>query len=649
MDIHKHLGWLGMALLALAFVACEDGSDDDDDSALDEDEGAMFLDEALEGCVREHLGLDADAEFVPDDMGGLAHLDCPDLAIADIKGLEYLTGLQTLTLWENEVADISPLAGLTSLTWLQLGHNDIRDLAPLAGLTKLQRLGLAVNDVTDLTPLAGLDQLVWLNVDRNELLGNTLSALCDLDALTWVTVEHNYIEDLDALDCLGDADVFHDYQDDPENRSSEADPFSSFVPVDGTGVGTLIPVAAEDGSLSLSWQMDDQRVDVIQEFAGELRVLDGTVVHHTDRFEREIGSFTAAGWELCSGAFAGVCDLAIGRKVGGGSVLADARPVVTAALSYAPAGGGDGRDAEYGAVDEAMMDYVFASPNQFDAGSCIFMATTGCMEVLMNQHADPGTIDYLGDTDLSERFLMTAYNAVPDARVEYFLTDLVHAYNYLGGSMLDRDYPFQAGYIEDTFNGVVESGPMDPDAYFSAYYSWLDLRPEGWEEMMVETPRAARTVIFVDPDRDQNSYWAVALGDDEVVEQIKYELRTKRAPVMVVYNHYLYWHADIIVGYDDTVETNGCPMVEATLDYFEQQNATSYVNQIESHIDDLGGCTNQGIFYVRDSIYDGTDDEPMYEYSEEHGYMQPYSRRIIERSYNWVKFLGNHAYSIHRW
>ena len=195
----------------------------------------------------------------------------------------------------------------------------------------------------------------------------------------------------------------------------------------------------------------------------------------------------------------------------------------------------------------------------------------------------------------------------------------------------------------------VESGPMDPDAYFSAYYSWLDLRPEGWEEMMVETPRAARTVILVDPDRDQNSYWAVALGDDEVVEQIKYELRTKRAPVMVVYNHYLYWHADIIVGYDDTRETNGCPMVEASLDYFDQQGATSYVNQIESHIDELGGCTNQGIFYVRDSIYDGTDDEPMYEYSEEHGYMQPYSRRIIERSYNWVKFLGNHAYSIHRW
>jgi hypothetical protein len=649
MDMHKHWGWLGMALLALAFVACDEGSDDDDDSALDEEDGAMFVDEALQGCVREHLGLESDHELVPGDVGALAHLDCPDDAIADLKGLEHFTGLQTLTLWENDVTDITPLADLTSLTWLQLGHNDIRDLSPLAGLTQLQRLGLAVNDVTDVSPLAGLDQLVWLNLDRNDLLDNTLGALCDLDALTWVTVEHNYIDELDELDCLGDADVFHDYQDDPEDRSSEANPLSAIAPVNGNGAGTLVPVATDDGRLSLSWQMADQRVDVIPEFAGELAVVEGAVFHHTASFVREIGSLTASGWELCSGPHAGVCDLAIGRKVSGDSVLADARPVVTATLSYAPAGGGDGRDAEYGAVDEGMLDYVFASPNQFDAGSCIFMATTGCMEVLMNQHTDLDAVDYMGDTDLSERFLMTAYNAVPDARVDYFLTDLIHSYNYLGGSMLDRDYPFQAGYIEDTFNGVVESGPMDPDAYFSAYYSWLDLRPDGWEDMMVETPRAARTVIFVDPDRDQNSYWAVALGDDEIVEQIKYELRTKRAPVMVVYNHYLYWHADIIVGYDDTVDTNGCPMVEASLDYFEQQGATSYVNAIENHIDDLGGCTDQGIFYVRDSIYDGTDDEPMYEYSVDHGYSQPYSRRIIERSYNWVKFLGNHAYSIHRW
>ena len=31
----------------------------------------------------------------------------------------------------------------------------------------------------------------------------------------------------------------------------------------------------------------------------------------------------------------------------------------------------------------------------------------------------------------------------------------------------------------------------------------------------------------------------------------KHELDTKHAPVILIYNHYLYWHANVIVGYDD--------------------------------------------------------------------------------------------------
>ena len=134
--------------------------------------------------------------------------------------------------------------------------------------------------------------------------------------------------------------------------------------------------------------------------------------------------------------------------------------------------------------------------------------------------------------------------------------------------------------------------------------------------------------------------------DDEDVEKIKYMLRTRRAPVVVIYNHYLYWHADIIVGYDDTVETSGCPMVDASMDYFDQQGSSAYTRKIENHMDDIGDCTSQGIFYVRDSIYEGTSEELDYQYSA--GFTEKYSERIIERSYNWVKYLGNHAYAIHR-
>ena len=136
--------------------------------------------------------------------------------------------------------------------------------------------------------------------------------------------------------------------------------------------------------------------------------------------------------------------------------------------------------------------------------------------------------------------------------------------------------------------------------------------------------------------------------DETTVEQIKYELRTKNAPVIIVYNHYLYWHADIIVGYDDTVETNGCPMVNDMLTVFAGEGAHSYVTKIEDHMDEIGGCTDMGIFYVRDSIYPGGGEELIYNYGGPYPYSKKYSKRIIERTYNWVKFLSNHAYAIYR-
>jgi hypothetical protein len=188
----------------------------------------------------------------------------------------------------------------------------------------------------------------------------------------------------------------------------------------------------------------------------------------------------------------------------------------------------------------------------------------------------------------------------------------------------------------------------DEGAALSCYYNWIDDLPAGWEANVTPTPEVERSVIFVDPERDDSSIWALALMDDDHVERIKNELRTRNAPVIVIYNHYLYWHANLIVGFNDNVETGGCPMVEDSVDYFEEKGFTSYANAIRAHQDALGGCTTRGVFLVRDSIYDGTTEEPYYLYSEEINVADRYSKRIIELDYNWVKFLGNHAYVVHR-
>jgi len=301
-----------------------------------------------------------------------------------------------------------------------------------------------------------------------------------------------------------------------------------------------------------------------------------------------------------------------------------------------------------GSEDTDLLPYVLASPNQLDAGTCLFMSNTGAMEILMNQRTAQDKIKYKGATDLSERYLINASDYVPSTVKRYTITDLIYAYENLGGSLLDKDYNFTAGYVKKTSGGVTEADPGDDGAYFSCYYNWLNKLPSNWKSMLVKTPKAERTTIFVDPLKNKNSVWNVGLANDDIVARIKWELRTKNAPVIVVYNHYLYWHADIVVGYDDNVDTVQCPMVTSTLKYFSEKGAQTYIDKINKHMAQNGGCSGKGLFYVRDSIYDGGDEEQTYLYSDKYQFSKKYSKRIIKRSYDWVKYLSNHAYTVHR-
>ncbi len=654
---HLKLLFLLFATLSQALLDCRGEPED----------AFVIEDAAFEQCVRDTLSR-PDGELEEADVSGIVHLDCPDRGISNLAGLEYFAGLETLTLWENQIEDLSALSTLTRLHDLQLGNNDITDLAPLSGLVDLTSLGLGQNRIDDVTALSDLLHLRWLNLDGNDLADGDLVALCDLKALSWLTVEHNHLGGITDLDCLADyTTIYWEFQDLIVGYAESA---STQDPYGPEAIGAVEPLeggllwADEDGAgeVAFTYHVGERALPVIPEFSGTVELRGDVLVLHRGPSEIAIGVAGDDGVQLCRGTFADTCSAALGLKADGTAhpeLGAAAPPVVTLALTVRPARGpqfvetddsfmlmdvdGDGYGLEYYTPDP----YILASPNQFEAGSCLFMANTGAMEILMNQHADLDTIAYKGDTDLSERFLMNASNYVPRYNFNWFLTDLIYTYNALGGSMLDRDYPFIADYIKDTYGGVQLSTPDDPDAYLSCRASWIDQLPAGWQDQLTPTPSVERTVIYGDPARDGGSKWRVGLMDHDHVEAIKHELRTKRAPVIIVYNHFLYWHAVIIVGYDDTAESGGCPLVDESLSYFQQQGAEFVVNPIEGHMDDLGGCVDHGIFYVRDSIYAG-DNEPMYSYSDTYGFNEPMAERIIRRTYNWVLYLSNHAFSVHR-
>lgn len=661
----RYLRWTGfLAAAAVAASACvmeEDGGKKKKGGTIQSLVG--FEDIALESCVREHLGI-FEGQLQPADLERVVHLECQDRGITSIKGLNNLKSLATLSLWENEIDDLSPLAELTGLTELQLGNNLISDLTPLSGLTALQRLGLSINDIVDLTPLSGLTEIRFLNVDLNHLVD--ITPIAALPYLEWLTVDHNPLgADNPVVNDLRNnkgVDVYADYTDEaPVGKTHPGLPdLGNYAAVGHELVraSELLGEITADGTVKLSVISGGHRYPLITEFGNRLFDDQGVIFYRAPEGSVAVGAWTSDGPQICKGDYADVCSFSIGAKAAPHELSPQARssaPVFTAALTltaHNPLDRYRDGEVEYGQINTAIMDYVLATPNQYDAGSCVFMATTGAMEVLMNQHVPFESIQYGGDTDLSERYLMTSFDNVPMTNMRYWLLDLLYAYNFNGGSLLDRDFPFMMG-CQTASGQPVSCSSASAEYLDAAHPNWppsnggSSVLPDNWQDMLVTTPPGQRTSLYTH-ERDDEAIWRVAVMDDSVIDKIKYSLRTQKAPVLIIFNYYLYWHANMIVGYDDTATLGGCPMVESSISYFRQQGRDMYANKIEARMEENGGCWDNGVFYVRDSIYDGGADEEIYNYGGDADRSDKYSKRIKEHSYNWVRYLANHAFVIYR-
>ena len=101
----------------------------------------------------------------------LESLDLQSNGIRDLShiGLDRLTNLTSLGLWNNYITDVSALAGLTNLAFLTLGRNHISDISPLSGLTNLWSLWLDGNQISDISVLHSMDNLQHLSIQGNPL------------------------------------------------------------------------------------------------------------------------------------------------------------------------------------------------------------------------------------------------------------------------------------------------------------------------------------------------------------------------------------------------------------------------------------------------------------------------------------------------
>ncbi len=320
-----------------------------------------------------------------------------------------------------------------------------------------------------------------------------------------------------------------------------------------------------------------------------------------------------------------------------------------------------------GGFDE-LVPFVLASPDQDEAGSCLYMATTGIAEWWLARLNPKVSRSPDGPIDLSERYLMNVAGVdenethLPDWR-----TDSIYLFNNAASkSVLNSSYRFTKGWYKGTSygNNLEPAKPHENGAEYGTNYNWIsELQTIKGGEVVL--PHFKREVVFADPEHNQ---WNIGVAPENIVDTVKKKLATSKAPVLVIYNHNSYWHTVYLIGYNDEIDNGNCSytqrfrqnistriaeLEQAARDAKTDAEREAYLvrakrsheaqQKIENTYTRHGGCTSsKGVFYIRDSIYPD-EKGPIYDYDPaNNGEESPYSKKIVFKEYDWLYYFANH-------
>ncbi len=319
----------------------------------------------------------------------------------------------------------------------------------------------------------------------------------------------------------------------------------------------------------------------------------------------------------------------------------------------------------------SLVPYVIQSPDQEDAGSCLYMSLTGIAEWWLAKLYPSASRAHDGPIDLSERYMMNiAGGDEATSPVANWKTDSIDLYNKTGYAVLNSSYRFTKGwFMKDAEGNPKPVAANTEGAEFSAMYNWIDQSATvNAPTAYVALPHFEHEVLFADPASDQ---WGTAVMPSNIVDEVKAKLREREAPVNIIYNHFGYWHSVYIIGYDDSAPTNDCKFVTSFDNYMGGQ-VKEMRAQAEKEADPAkkqklidraakfekagtrfhtaytsgGGCAPKGMFYVRDSIY--ADDNAPYVYTPGNPAGNgSYSKAIVLHEYAWLRYMSNHATQIY--
>jgi hypothetical protein len=174
-----------------------------------------------------------------------------------------------------------------------------------------------------------------------------------------------------------------------------------------------------------------------------------------------------------------------------------------------------------------LIKYVQPAPQQGHTGTCLYVASTGAIEMILNKKDQIKYPIPYGPNDLSESFLINAPFSYPIENKSNW-EKIILKFNNGYGIHID-DWPFDA---------------------------WTDFRINRnvWDSRnitnlkKINIPKIDTIRLFSIGNR-----WATNVLEKEHIDLIKKALWEHKSPVMVNYNHDGFWHMVLIVGYNDNL------------------------------------------------------------------------------------------------
>ncbi|MBX4270708.1 leucine-rich repeat domain-containing protein [Clostridium estertheticum] len=166
------------------------------DKAVRDKDVIIFPDKNLEkvvrGAIKKYNG-----DILKGDVAKIKELKASNTNISNLSGIQNLTELTLLYLYNNKIENIDDLKGLTKLSVLDLYNNKIENINALKKLTNLTTLYLWNNKIHNIDSLNGLTNLTVLDLWGNKI--NDIDALKRLTNLAVLDLSNNKINNINSL------------------------------------------------------------------------------------------------------------------------------------------------------------------------------------------------------------------------------------------------------------------------------------------------------------------------------------------------------------------------------------------------------------------------------------------------------------------